>query len=114
MRAGPWDAVRNLTTYTARVQEVDVDVREGERVVVVMWHCHVALDEALACLTFGGRRWGEVERVRERVAIVLCSCCNYADVQKALPGGTRADFEFEEIGVPGLMRTVRVWKYVEG
>ena len=71
MRAGRWDAVRNLTTYLARVQEVDVDVREGERVVVVMWHCHVAQDGALRCSRFGG---GDGVKLRDFESVLPLFC----------------------------------------
>lgn len=118
MRRGQWDEVSNLQTITERVQDVSVDIGKEEKVVVVMWHCHTTLKDALGCLTFGGRKYNVEDDVkwkelRKRVAVVSCSCCSFESVQREMLDGSEADEEFEDEGVPGLMRTVRVWKMVE-
>lgn len=110
MRKGGWDDVKNLRTHTARVQDVVIDVVDDQRVVVVMWHCHTSITDAISCLRFsGGNR--DSKCLRRRVAVVSCACCNYDAVQKVMPDGSAPDAEFEDTGVPGLMRTVRVWKF---
>lgn len=122
MRSGPWDKITNLDTHCAKVQDVTVPVSstkgQYERVVVVMWHCHVSIAEAVSCLEIDGVKWdaADVERSRElrkRIAVVSCACCNYDAVQRVLPDGSPPDEEYEDAGVPGLMRTVRVWKFVK-
>ena len=118
MRRGPWDDVENLTSIKSKVEDVTipVSVKPFERVVVVMWHCHVSIADSLGCLYFDGKKWDTNDKkisaeLRERVAVVTCSCCNYDAVQSSMPDGSVPDVEFEDKGVPGLMRTVRVWKF---
>lgn len=113
-----WRGVSSLTVLKARVQDVRVKVRDGERVVVVMWHCHCGVADAVGSLEFDGEKWDCEDRersreLRKRVAVVSCACCNYDAVQREMPDGARPDVEFEDFAVPGLMRTVRVWKFLK-
>ncbi|KAI0558931.1 hypothetical protein FGB62_178g031 [Gracilaria domingensis] len=110
MRKGDWDNVKNLQTKAARVQDVTIDVECNSRVVVIMWHCHTSIQEAVSCLRFLEADLRE-RSFRERVAVVSCACCNYDEVQRELPDGSAPDVQFEDTAVPGLMRTVRVWKF---
>lgn len=119
---GAWNSVSNLQTMKSRVQDVTVPVcsenSNFERVVVVMWHCHVSIAEALSCLQFEGVKWDVKDKLRsrelrKRVALVTCACCNYDEVQRTMPDGSPPDVEFEDVAVPGLMRTVRVWKFLK-
>lgn len=119
---GAWSSVSNLQTVKSKVQDVTIPVASGpdnfERVVVVMWHCHVSIKEALGSLEFEGTKWDISNKqlsheLRKRVALVTCACCNFDSVQRTMPDGSPPDVEFEDIAVPGLMRTVRVWKYLQ-
>lgn len=118
MRSGAWDNITNLKAYKSKVEDMTVSVSSEpfERVVVVMWHCHVSIADSLRCLEFDNQKWNVKDKarsamLRERVSLVTCACCNYDGVQKCMPDGSSADEEYEDIGVPGLMRTVRVWKF---
>lgn len=115
---GAWSGVVSLTTLKSRVQDVTVTVKEMERVVMVMWHCHCGIDDAVGCLEFEGIKWDCGDRdmsrkLRKRVAVISCACCNYDEVQRVMPDGAPPDVEYEDIAVPGLMRTVRVWKFLK-
>lgn len=117
MRSGAWDGVTNLTMHRACIEDVCVNVEPDERVIVVMWHAHVGVKDALSCLRLDGRGIvddGEWKTLRGRVAVVSCACCNYDEVQRELPDGSPPDVEEEDIGVPGLMRMVRIWKFTNG
>lgn len=117
LRSGPWHKITNLRTIPHRVQDATVSISSSHgRVVVVMWHAHVSVRDAVGCLQFDGQRWDTDDvnlsrRLRQRVAVVSCFCCNYDEMQRTMPDGSTPDVEFEETGVPGLMRTVRVWKF---
>ncbi|CAN8073235.1 unnamed protein product [Agarophyton chilense] len=111
MRKGEWDNVKNLRTIAARVQDVTIDVECNSRVVIVMWHCHTSILDSVSCLRFLEADLRE-RSFRQRVAVVSCACCNYDEVQKELPDGSVPDVQFEDTGVPGLMRTVRVWRFL--
>lgn len=120
LRNGPWDTVSNLHSIQSRVQDATVPISESDRlVIVVMWHAHVSVRDAVSCLQFNGRKWDVddvslSQQLRQRVAVVSCACCNYDEVQRTMPDGSPPDVVFEDTGVPGLMRTVRVWKFTVG
>lgn len=113
----PWRNVASLETIRAKVQDARVLVQNHEKVVVVLWHAHVSLRDALSCLRFGDldassdRKKLCTESFRRQVAVVSCACCNYEPLQRCLPDGSTPDVEYEDDAIPGLMRTVRVWKY---
>lgn len=120
MRTGEWEGVSSMQTMKSRVQDVTVrvssDIDNFEKVVVVMWHCHCSISDALGCLEFDGTSWDVSNRqrsleLRKRVAVVSCACCNFDSVQRTMPDGSKPDAEFEDTAIPGLMRTVRVWKF---
>lgn len=117
MRSGPWHKIANLCTIPQRVQDATVSIPSPYgRVIVIMWHAHVSVRDAVGCLEFDGHKWDtddvELSRnLRKRVAVVSCYCCNYDELQRVMPDGSAPDIEFEDTGVPGLMRTVRVWKF---
>lgn len=117
MRSGPWHAVSNLTTIQARIQDTSITVSDEQRAIVIMWHAHVSIREALSCLVIEGAKF-DVSSVRDsaalrtKVALVSCACCNYDERQKEMPDGSEPDVEFEDIAVPSLMRAVRVWKFL--
>lgn len=123
MRAsGGWDAVSSLQTLKSRVQDATVPVssieNNVERVVVVMWHCHCSISDALGCLEIDGAKWDVSDKhksleLRKRVAVVSCACCNFDSAQRTMPDGSHPDAEFVDLAVPGLMRTVRVWKFLK-
>lgn len=117
---GEWENVSSLQTMKSRVQDVTIPVSSEpgniERVVVVMWHCHCSISDALGCLKIDGVKWDvtDVKRsgmLRRRVALVTCACCNFEPAQRQMPDGSTPDAEFEDLAIPGLMRTVRVWKF---
>lgn len=117
---GGWESVSNLQTMKSRVQDVTIPVSSHpdnvEMVVVVMWHCHCSISDALGCLEFDGVKWDvndvqQSAKLRKRVALVTCACCNFDSVQRTMPDGSRPDAQFEDLAIPGLMRTVRVWKF---
>lgn len=115
---GAWSEVVSLTTLKSRVQDVTVAVKETELVVMVLWHCHCGIDDAMGCLEFDGVKWDCGDRnisrkLRKRVAVVSCACCNYDEAQSVMPDGAPPDVEYEDLAVPGLMRTVRVWKFLK-
>lgn len=88
------------------------------RAVVVMWHAHVSIRDALSCISLDGQKLDlddpeVLQDLRSRVAVISCACCNYDEVQQRMPDGSPPDAQFEDTGVPGLMRTVRVWKFVQ-
>lgn len=113
MRSGPWDSVDKLTTYRARVQDIQIPVQSHQRVVVVMWHCHTSLSDALSCLQFENQPYQlDDPSLRKRVAVVSCACCNFDQVQSHMPDGSSPNHQFEDVAVPGLMRTVRVWEFL--
>lgn len=120
--SGKWNEVSSLQTITQKVQHVTVPVSstadQYERVVVIMWHCHTSISDALGCLEFDGVKWDVRDKehsheLRKRVALVTCACCNYDPVQRTMPDGSPPDAEYEDIAIPGLMRTVRVWKFLQ-
>lgn len=104
--AGKWRDVSSLTLVKSRAQDVQVLVEKHERVVLIMWHAHVSVKDAIKCLGFAG---GE-QATRERVALIACHCCNFDKRQRFMLGDA-PDIEYEEDGMPGLMRSVRVWKF---
>lgn len=119
LRQGAWNNVNNLTTHTKKVQDVTIPIQlsDDAYVIVVMWHAHVSIRAALSCLQFDGKKWDIYDTsasriLREKVALVSCACCNYDSLQTHMPDGSSPDAEFEDEGVPGLMRTVRVWKWL--
>lgn len=120
LRSGAWHKITNLRTIPQRVQDATVTISSPhERIVIVMWHAHVSVRDAVGCLQIDGRKWDTndvalSQKLRERVAVVSCFCCNYDELQRTMPDGSAPDVEFEDIGVPGLMRTVRVWKFTSG
>lgn len=118
LRKGAWDSVANLTTHAEKVQDVTIPIASSPDVfvIVVMWHAHVSIRDAVSCLDFDGVKWNLDDpvlsaKLRKRVAIVSCACCNYDIVQQEMPDGSPPDVEFEDEGVPGLMRNVRVWQF---
>lgn len=115
----PWSSIERLEEYPKKVQDVTVNiVGQLSKVVLVAWHAHVSIREALSCLSFDGRRWDagdndESFRLRHRVALVACSCCQYDPQQQLMPDGSPPDFLYEDVGVPGEKRTVKVWQFQE-
>ncbi len=107
----PWRDVESLETIRARVQDVHIDVLANEKVVIVLWHSHVSIEDALACLRFVDGRNVEGTALRKHVAVVACYCCNFEERQRTMIDGVPPDVEYEEDAVPGLMRQVRVWKF---
>lgn len=114
MRKGTWDAmVSNVRTHRARIQDVSVPLdHDDQRMVVIMWHAHVSIRDALSCI------WNVDDhalsaRMRSRVALVSCACCNYDREQREMPDGSLPDAEYEDIAVPGDKRVVRVWKFID-
>lgn len=117
MRPGSWHTISNLSTIQARIQNVSIPVTSQQRVIVIMWHAHVSIRDALSCLTIDGSKCDDNNvkssaAMRAQVALVSCACCNYDEHQKEMPDGSLPDVEFEDISVPSLMRTVRVWKFL--
>lgn len=123
MKLGPnhaWGDVANLQTMRLPVQRATVSISSDselgpEFVVVILWHAHVSLADGLSCLEFDGVKWDTTDRslsarLRSRVGVVTCACCNYEQYQRVMPDGSTPDAEYEDTGCPGLMRTVRVWK----
>lgn len=111
----PYMDIDRLELLQEKVQDVKVVIkkRNGEfgKVVLVAWHAHVSLKQALHCLIWEGEAKPPTGRkLRERVAVVSCSCCNWDDSQRHLPDGYPPDAEYEDGGVASAKRTVRVWR----
>lgn len=112
-----WAGVRGLEELPHKVQDVTVDIAgEDSRVVVVAWHAHVSVKDSLACLAFSGKKWDvedreESRRLRRRVALVTCACCQWEPEQRFMPDGSPPDVEFEDTHIPGSKRTLRVWRF---
>lgn len=102
----PWGEVSNLTTIKARAQDVGLLIQPEERVLLVLWHAHVSMEDAVECLGFAN---GE-KATRARLACISCACCNFDETQREMLGAN-PDEEFQDDAVPGLMRTVRVWRF---
>lgn len=112
----PWAGIERLEERRQRVQDATVDI-SGD-VVLVLWHAHVSVADACACLVFDGERWDVEDEVlsrrnRKRVAIVSCACCNWEPEQRVMPGGSKPDAEYEDVDVPGGKRTLRIWQFGE-
>lgn len=108
MRNGAWKEVQNLHTISSRVQDVIVNIKNDEHVVIIMWHCHTSIVAALSCIHFDQ---SDKRTLRQRVALISCSCCNFDAEQRVLTDSSPPDLQYEDVGVPGLMRTVRVWRF---
>jgi hypothetical protein len=115
----PWAGIHRLEEHPRKVQDVTINITgKTSRVVVVAWHAHVPLHEALACLSFDGIPWTvenrELSRVlRRRVSVVTCACCQFEPHQRRMPDGSAPDAEFADISVPGDKRTIRVWRFLD-
>lgn len=113
----PWKDIKRLEEKPCRVQDAVVDIAgEDSRVVVIAWHAHVSVKDALSCLSFNGRRWNvddeeESARMRRRVGLITCACCQWEPQQRAMPDGSGPDMEYEDPSVPSGRRTVRVWRF---
>jgi hypothetical protein len=115
----PWAGIHRLEEYPKKVQDVTVNIiGNTSRVVVVAWHAHVPLHEALACLSFDGSPWNVENRtlsrlLRRRVSVVTCACCQFEPLQRQMPDGSGPDAVYEDISVPGDKRTIRVWRFLD-
>lgn len=114
----PWAGLERLDERPQRVQDVTVNIVGADRVVVIAWHAHVSNRDSLACLAFDGVRWDVTDqeqsrRLRKRVALVTCACCQWGPRQTTMPDGSPPDAEYEDAHVPGGMRTLRVWRFLE-
>lgn len=113
----PWKDILRLQEMPCRVQDAVVDISgEASRVVVIAWHAHVSVKEALACLSFDGKLWDvedkdESARMRHRVGLVTCACCQWDPLQQCMPDGSAPDLEYDDDCVPSGRRTVRVWRF---
>jgi hypothetical protein len=118
-KSRPWAGIHRLEEYPRKVQDVTIDITgDSSHVVVVAWHAHVKLFEALACLSFDGIPWDVANprasrELRRRVAVVSCACCQFEPHQRRMPDGSSPDAEFEEHSVPGDKRIIRVWRFRE-
>jgi hypothetical protein len=113
----PWAGIARLEECPDKVQDVRIDIAgTSSRVVVVAWHAHVSIRQALACLSFDGVPWDvtDVEmsrQLRSRVALVTCACCQYEPRQRVMPDMSTCDVEYEDEGVNSMKRTIRVWRF---
>jgi hypothetical protein len=115
----PWAGISRLEEYPDKVQHVKINISgKASRVVVVAWHAHISIREALACLSFDDVPW-DVEDVkmsrylRTRVGLIACACCQYEPLQREMPDLSSCDVEYNDEGVNSLKRTVRVWRFLE-
>lgn len=112
-----WAAISRLEEHPRKVQDVSLDIEgKSSKTVVVIWHAHVSVVDALSCLSFDGARFDPTDqtqcrRIRSRVALVACSCCQFDQQQEVMPDGSPPDFKYEDFGVPSLKRTVKVWQF---
>jgi hypothetical protein len=99
-----------------QVRDVRIDIAGcSSRVVVVAWHAHGSIRQALACLSFDGVPWNvaDVEmsrQLRSRVALFSCACCQYEPRRRVMPDLSTCDVEYEDEGVNSMKRTIKVWR----
>lgn len=81
MRSGLWDdTVSSLTTMRARIQDVSIPFdTDDQRIIVIMWHAHVSIRDAVSCLSIDGEKWDMSDQkrsaaMRSRVVLISCAC----------------------------------------
>ena len=90
-----WKNIARLSVIAKPIQEVKI---KPSKLVVVMMHCHVDLEEALLC----------VESECELVGIVACPCCNFIERQKVFMGNPPlVDYRDQHMATP--QNNMRVW-----
>lgn len=91
----PWQDITRLTVLSKPIQEVKI---RPTRLVVVMMHCHVDLEEALLC----------VDARCELVGIIACPCCNFVERQRTFMGKEpQITYRDQHMATP--QNTMRIW-----
>jgi len=92
---GPWTTVRRLTTHTAKIEDCRF---AADKVVIVMVHCHVAMDDVLHSLEYQPKVLG----------VVSAPCCHFSDLQTHVYGHAPIA-DFEDVSMQSGRREIRVW-----
>jgi hypothetical protein len=92
-----WSEVSRLNTFSGRIQDFSI---EAPKAVVLAWHLHVPLEEALRSIR------------SPSLAVVACPCCNFYD-KFDLPG--RQPFlQYDDYGVLSPHRNIRIYAPFDG
>ena len=90
-----WNEIDRLIPVRANVEDVVV---KCDIAILVLMHCHVDLDVALAC----------IDATRGVLAMVTCPCCNWLD-RHSLCFGRIPDAKYLDYGILSDKREIRVW-----
>ncbi|KCV73102.1 hypothetical protein H696_00647 [Fonticula alba] len=104
---GPWSEVNRLVPVRSTIQAFNLDDHCGDmevkNIVLVLMHCHVGVNEALRYLLPPYRKtWPE------KVGIISCPCCNFAQIQESLFGLPPVDVWYD-VHCLSKDNEMRVW-----